>query len=91
MKPPESNALEERACRPCEGGIDPLSAERVARLLPQVPGWSVDEAGTTLSRHFEFDQFPRVMAFVNALAWLANRQGHHPDFTVTAYHLPPIS
>ena len=24
--------------------------------------------------------FLRTMSFVNALAWIANQQGHHPDF-----------
>lgn len=78
--------LGERSCEPCEGGIDPLAASRVARLLPQVPGWSVSEDGTTLTRRFEFRHFSRNLAFINALAWLANRQGHHPDFTASAYH-----
>ena len=86
MTAPEQSTLEERSCRPCEGGIDPLGPDRVARLLPQVPGWSLDPGGTTLTRRFEFDGFLRVVAFLNALAWLANRQGHHPDFTVSAYH-----
>ncbi len=86
MNAPVSSTLEERACRPCEGGIDPLSPDRVARLLPQVPGWTLDAGGTALSRRFEFSDFSRSIAFVNALAWLANGQGHHPDFTVSAYH-----
>jgi 4a-hydroxytetrahydrobiopterin dehydratase len=86
MNIPEPTTLEERACRPCEGGIDPLTPERVARLLPQVPGWALAPDGATLTRHFEFGDFGRTIAFLNALAWLANRQGHHPDFTVAAYH-----
>jgi 4a-hydroxytetrahydrobiopterin dehydratase len=86
MHTPDPSTLEERACRPCEGGIDPLPPERVARLLPQVPGWTLDDGGTALSRRFEFSNFPRNIAFINALAWLANGQGHHPDFTVSAYH-----
>lgn len=86
MTPRDGKRLREQTCRPCEGGIDPLPPERVARLLPQVPGWTLDPDGTTLSRRFEFDDFPQNIAFINALAWLANRQGHHPDFTASAYH-----
>lgn len=86
MKARDGKRLQEQSCRPCEGGIDPLPSERVARLLPQVPGWTLHADGTTLSRRFEFDDFPQNLAFINALAWLANRQGHHPDFTASAYH-----
>lgn len=63
-----------------------LPPDRVARLLPQIPGWTLTPDGTSLTRRFEFGDFSRNIAFVNALAWLANRQGHHPDFTVSAYH-----
>lgn len=79
------NGLAERACAPCEGGIDPLPEARIARLLPQVPGWSLADEGRALRRRFTFRGRRRLMAFVNALAWVASRQGHHPDFTVSHY------
>jgi len=78
--------LKEHHCTPCEGGIDPLSEDRIARLLPQVPDWQLAEDGLAIQRRFEFAHFNKTMAFVNLLAWIANRQGHHPDFTVGFYH-----
>lgn len=75
-------SLNNQNCAPCEGGIDPLSDQRVARLLPQVPEWSLSEDALGIERNFAFDDFEKGMAFVNALAWLANQQGHHPDFRV---------
>ncbi|MEM1412096.1 MAG: 4a-hydroxytetrahydrobiopterin dehydratase [Pseudomonadota bacterium] len=84
------HSLPDRHCTPCEGGIDPLPEQRVERLLPQIPGWSLAADQTAIQRRFEFDNFERVMAFVNAMAWMANRQGHHPDFTVSAYHCEVI-
>jgi 4a-hydroxytetrahydrobiopterin dehydratase len=36
-----------------------------------------------LSRKFEFKGFLKTMSFVNAVAWEANRQMHHPDMEVT--------
>jgi 4a-hydroxytetrahydrobiopterin dehydratase len=48
--------------------------------LSQLPGWrAVDGA---LERCFEFDDFHRTMAFVNALAWIAHIEDHHPDLQV---------
>ncbi len=80
------DALTEQSCRPCEGGIDPLSAERVSRLLPQVPGWTLASDGHAIRRRFDFPGFGRTMGFINAMSWMANRQGHHPDFTAGADH-----
>lgn len=75
-----TDALEQRKCVPCEGGMAPLSAERVATLLAQVPGWSLSADGKKIARRFEFKGFYKTMAFINAMAWIANQQGHHPDF-----------
>jgi len=83
---PSTDSLLHNHCTPCEGGIDPLPPARVERLLPQIPGWALTAAGDGLQRRFEFAGFKQTMAFVNALAWLANQQGHHPDFTVGFYH-----
>ena len=43
-------------------------------------GWlRVDGA---LQKAFEFADFHHTMAFVNALAWIAHREDHHPDLGV---------
>jgi Pterin-4a-carbinolamine dehydratase len=34
-------------------------------------------------RTFEFNRFYKTMAFVNAVAWIANQQAHHPDMNVS--------
>jgi len=59
-----------------------LTPARVAELLPQVPGWEVAEEGRALVRTFTFPDYHRTMAFVNALAWIAHREDHHPDLSV---------
>lgn len=64
-------------------GIDHrLTEARVRELLPQVPGWQRVEDGHALSRTFAFPDYYRTIAFVNALAWMANREDHHPDLSV---------
>lgn len=75
-----SENLTAKRCLPCEGGMRPLDAERVAELLAQVPGWEVVEDGRRIQRRFKFKGFYRTMAFINAMAWVANEEGHHPDF-----------
>jgi len=73
-------ALSERRCRPCEGGAQPLPPLRVDRLLPQVPGWRLRADRAAIERRFRFRNFDHTLGFLNAMAWLAHQQGHHPDF-----------
>jgi len=73
--------LEHMQCKPCEGGTQVLSRERTDALLEQVPGWRFTPDRTGIHRRFEFRGFFRTMSFINALAWVANQQGHHPDFS----------
>jgi 4a-hydroxytetrahydrobiopterin dehydratase len=72
--------LRRKRCVPCEGGIPPLDAEGIARLAPEVPAWRVE--GDRLARRFTFRDFVQAMRFVNAMADVAEAEGHHPDFTV---------
>jgi 4a-hydroxytetrahydrobiopterin dehydratase len=78
----ESCDLKEKRCKPCEGGVDPMGHDQAESLIAQVEGWSLSEDGKSISRRFEFKGFYGTMAFVNALAWIANRENHHPDFKV---------
>ena len=74
--------LQTRHCKPCEGGVAPLTAERAETLMAQVPGWALDAAGASIQRGFEFRNFHQTMQFVNAVAWVAHREDHHPDMEV---------
>ncbi|GAB4186580.1 MAG: 4a-hydroxytetrahydrobiopterin dehydratase [Wenzhouxiangellaceae bacterium] len=73
--------LATKHCAPCEGGCEPLNQDRVNQLLPQVPGWNVVNDGLAIRRRFQFKGFYRTMSFINAMAWIANQEGHHPDFS----------
>lgn len=62
-----------------------LTAEQTAALLTQTPGWAIDhtQPGGVLHRSFTFADFHRTMAFVNAVAWIAHGQDHHPDMALS--------
>lgn len=74
--------LQTKRCVPCEGGIPPLKQEEIKAFLAEIPGWEVSAEGTLISRRFEFKGFYKTMAFVNAIAWIANQENHHPDMEV---------
>lgn len=67
-------------CKPCEGGIPPLSQPEIDTLLPALKDWQV--ADGKLRRDFKFADHYITMTFVNAVAWVSHQQGHHPDLTV---------
>jgi len=66
----------------CTRNAQRLCPARIAELLPQVPGWQLAEDGHALVRTFTFKDYHHTMAFVNALAWVAHREDHHPDLGV---------
>jgi 4a-hydroxytetrahydrobiopterin dehydratase len=78
--------LTDRHCKPCEGGVDPMSREQAETLVSQIPGWSLSPDGKTITRRFEFKGFYKTMAFINAMAWIANAENHHPDFSAGYGH-----
>ena len=78
-----SMGLVERKCKPCEGGVPPLEPDAAAQLLRALDAaWSISADGKWIRRTFEFTNFYRTIAFVNAIAWVANNEGHHPDLEV---------
>ncbi|MDH3588834.1 MAG: 4a-hydroxytetrahydrobiopterin dehydratase [Gammaproteobacteria bacterium] len=79
--------LTDMHCKPCEGGVEPMSAGDAREwLLKLAEGWAIDEHGKEISKDFEFNGYYKTMAFVNAVAWIANTQGHHPDLEVGYRH-----
>jgi len=76
------NALRERHCTPIEKGASPLDGKNVHELLAQVHDWQLADDGKSISRTFRFADFHKTMAFVNALAWIAHQEDHHPDLEV---------
>lgn len=60
-----------------------LTPPQVAALLPQVAGYAVDEQRALISKEYAFPDFYETIAFVNALAYIANQEDHHPDLAVS--------
>lgn len=76
------NDLTEKHCKACEGGVAAMTKSEVQQELKKLSHWSVNEASTEIHKEFEFKDFYRTMAFVNAIAYIANKENHHPDLSV---------
>ena len=75
-----NSCLADQHCVPCEGGVAALDRAQAEKLLSELDSeWQLSTDGTGLERRFKFKNFAKTMYFVNALAWLADREGHHPD------------
>lgn len=73
--------LTEKHCVPCEGGVDPIERDEAERLLSELPGWTLNDDATLITRRFEFKGFYKTISFINAMAWVVNQENHHPDFS----------
>ena len=74
------NELARKKCVPCEGGVAPLTPEQVRPMLKGLQGWELEGKG--IAKTFKFANYYETMAFVNATAWISNREDHHPDLEV---------
>ncbi len=72
--------LTRKKCVPCEGGVPRVEGAALDEFLASVPDWQL--AGDRIRRHLRFADFRAAMAFVSAMADLAESEGHHPDFSV---------
>jgi 4a-hydroxytetrahydrobiopterin dehydratase len=73
-------ALHLQACQPLEGH-PAMGAGQITSHLAAVPGWAL--AGDAIEKTYVFADYHRTLAFVNALAWIAHREDHHPELRVS--------
>jgi 4a-hydroxytetrahydrobiopterin dehydratase len=70
-------ALATMACRP---NPPRLAADELAAHMGTLTGWTL--AGDRIEKTFSFRDWYETIAFVNALAFVAQREDHHPDLGV---------
>lgn len=80
------NDLAHENCYPVPAGSTPLTADETNKLIEQVPDWSVAHSGNAIYRDYIFQNYYQTIAFVNAVAWIAQQQDHHPEMTVSYSH-----
>ena len=62
-----------------------LTATQIVAKLAHVDGWQLDGNGASvaITKTFRFANYFETIAFVNALAFVAHTQDHHPDLQVS--------
>jgi 4a-hydroxytetrahydrobiopterin dehydratase len=69
-----------RKCKTPQKGDHPLTMASIKGYLAELSGWSLSRQG--IIKTFTFKNFYETIEFVNALAYIANRENHHPDLEV---------
>jgi 4a-hydroxytetrahydrobiopterin dehydratase len=73
--------LADRHCVACKPGTPTLPRQEVESLLAQLQDWAVveREGHLQLTKTYRFKAFMPGVALVNAIADIAEAEGHHPD------------
>ena len=67
----------------CQHETSQLDSSAAQALMAKIhTDWSLGEEGRMIQRSFRFKNYYQTIAFVNALAWIAHQQDHHPDLEV---------
>ena len=61
-----------------------LTATEIVANLAKIEGWKLtgDGSSVAIEKTFTFKNYYQTMAFVNAVAFIAHVQDHHPDLSV---------
>ena len=78
----EKEILVAKHCVPCSLGASPLNAQQISPLFNQLDSW-VLVGEKSIEKTFHFKDFSKPLQLLNAIAFIAEAQGHHPDFELT--------
>lgn len=74
--------LKNKRCKACDGDSASPSKKDLDGYISQVNNWQITEETDAIYKTFQFKNFHETMGFVNAIAWVANQEGHHPNLDV---------
>ena len=74
--------LTKKRCIPCEGAVKPFTSSMVSNYKTKLTKkWEVKK-NKKISREFIFNNFKEAIKFVNNVAIISEREGHHPDIHI---------
>ena len=74
--------LDQKRCRPCEGGVSPIGREEAEKYLKGLAGWNLTEDGLGVQKEYSFKNFKEVIAFFNRIAQISEEENHHPELSI---------
>ena len=78
--------LTKKKCLPCQGGESKLKPSEIEKYLSEInTNWKLKGPPDKIVKEFEFKDFMEAIDFVNKVAGLAEKEGHHPDIYIHNY------
>ncbi|HBN77218.1 MAG TPA: 4a-hydroxytetrahydrobiopterin dehydratase [Planctomycetaceae bacterium] len=77
--------LTAKKCLPCEGGVDKLTTEQAEEQNQELTGWEICHNGERIRKQWTVKNFMAGIEFFNAVADVAESEGHHPDLHISGY------
>ena len=76
------STLASKRCVPCEGGVPAVAPDAARSMMSQLSAqWKLAGDAKSISAQFAFKNYYQTTAFVNAVAWIAHQEDHHPDIS----------
>jgi 4a-hydroxytetrahydrobiopterin dehydratase len=64
-----------------------LSPADLSAGMSELPAWAVATDHTSISRAFDFANFNQAWGFMSRVALIAEKMGHHPDWSNVYRHV----
>jgi 4a-hydroxytetrahydrobiopterin dehydratase len=77
--------LVQKKCKPCEGGVDPVSPQEAAEQIKNLQGWTLSADSKKIRKEWTVKNFMVAIHFFNEVAKVAEADDHHPDLHLTGY------
>jgi len=77
--------LIQKKCKPCEGGVEPVSAAEAKEQVAKLPGWALSPDSKKIRKEWVVKDFSTAIDFFQRVADIANAEDHHPDLHLTSY------
>ncbi|MDG2206812.1 MAG: 4a-hydroxytetrahydrobiopterin dehydratase [Pirellulales bacterium] len=85
MEAMSCDQLTQKKCLPCEGGVEPYTAEQAKAQLEKLEGWYLTNEGERIRKDWTTKNFMAGLGFFNKVAEVAEADGHHPDLHIAGY------
>lgn len=85
MTIPDLNTWRQKKCAPCEGGVEPIKAEKAEEFLKALSGWGLGQGRSSIQKSYIMKDFMAAVRFVQGIAQLSESEDHHPDLHLTGY------
>jgi 4a-hydroxytetrahydrobiopterin dehydratase len=83
--------LSAQHCEACEGKGKRLSVDQAQEQIGALQGWRLADDGKHISKAWTAKDFRAGINFLDRVAQLAEKEGHHPDLYLEGYRHVRIS